>query len=717
MSNNINSFAQNLAQLTESAAKVINVAEAMNETIEGNSAEVYISDGVALPSYANMVKRVERAENTVAQFTKGKGIVETDDGTYRKIKVSTVSCPPTDIGKIDAVDTFNINANWFFESLQYPRCVVKIDLTGKIEDTSDRVYINRIIIDADELTNNVSGKDFYLNNIAGKSLSYNVLIDLLNESHIPYKEDRDEVKLPLTYEKYNGAFTVQKQGLLKDSNGISRLWYFVDNINYSTVDENGRHIDNGNILSVNDYLRFNDSLYRIIEIDQHEKRFRLEYAVGYATIGEYDTLEFYNPPFAEKVIEVGIGIDEIDIIYAKGVNEEYNLLSRAWSNPVSFYTNDLVYDEDSNMTFETFYEQGVADFGRDLIAKIKEGQISAYVGIEPTAPTLNAEDLRVVQINTQLESTLDTDRYNNLTTQIASTKSNITATRNIIAVNKDLLTQTSDNKERENIQNTITNDTESLNSLTTEFTSLVEELNTLLTDANVIKYTPKYHIRGFFGIPDPQVNKAGKRQSIIAFEIMYRYLHTDETGAALNTFNYTSNGASETGVFSDWNMVSSNVLTKKYDPDSDTFVWVNTNPMDGTQININQIDIPINNGEKVEIKVRSISEAGYPYNPLKSDWSNSVIIAFPDNLTTDDSVTTILNNVRNDMTAVVLQETMSAAGVYTHLSDNNSTFKHNAANIEYVDVQTIKQADGTLVPSIVEMSLADKIKQLEERIR
>ena len=49
------------------------------------------------------------------------------------------------------------------------------------------------------------------------------------------------------------------------------------------------------------------------------------------------------------------------------------------------------------------------------------------------------------------------------------------------------------------------------------------------------------------------------------------------------------------------------------------FDWKIENVADGSEININQIDIPITKGEKVEIKIRSISEAGYPDNPLKSD--------------------------------------------------------------------------------------------------
>jgi hypothetical protein len=663
-----------------------------------------------------VLRRLDRVENTVAKFTQGKGVVETDDGTYRKIKVTAVSAPPTSITGLEQVNAFSINPNWFFESFQYPRCVVKLDLTPHVEESSDRAYVTRIIIPANQITNGISNIDFYRNNIAGQNLSYNRLIDLLEENGIEYMEDKDEVKFPLTYEKYDGRFTVVNHGLLKDEKGVSRLWYYLNTLSYATVDESGQHTDNGNLLSLYDYIRFNDSLFKVIDVDQKEKRIRLEYAVGYATIGDYDVIELYNPPFAEKVVEIGIGINEIDIVYVKGVNEEYNLISREWSNPVSFYTNELTFENDENETFDTYYSERVADFGKRLVDQLKEGQISAYSGLEPNAPVLNADDFRVVQINTQLEATLDMERYNNLTTQISSTKSNITAVRNTISENKDLLIQTSDSTERDNIQNVINSDTESLDSLTTQYTSLVEELDTLLTDANIIKYNPKYHIRGFFAIPEARYLKPEEqkgKQTIIGFEIMYRYLHTDETGTALNTFDYTVNDTISTGVFSDWNIMRSDILTKKYNPDTDSYQWIDTDPMDGTQININQIDIPIRNGEKVQIKIRSISEAGYPYNPLKSDWSNSVIISFPDDLTTDDSVTTILETVRNDMTAVVLQETMTAAGVYTHLADSNSTFKHSAANIEYTEVVTDEAGKTT----VTEMSLQDKVKQLSDLVQ
>ena len=81
-------------------------------------------------------------------------------------------------------------------------------------------------------------------------------------------------------------------------------------------------------------------------------------------------------------------------------------------------------------------------------------------------------------------------------------------------------------------------------------------------------------------------------------------------------------------------------------------------------------------------------------------------MSFPDNLTSDDNVTTMLDTVKNDMTAVVLQETMSAAGVYTHLADSNSTYKHTANNIGYTDSTT---DPSTNLTTLTEMSVQNKL--------
>jgi hypothetical protein len=75
---------------------------------------------------------------------------------------------------------------------------------------------------------------------------------------------------------------------------------------------------------------------------------------------------------------------------------------------------------------------------------------------------------------------------------------------------------------------------------------------------------------------------------------------------------------------------------------------------------------------------------------------------------TNDSVTTILETVKSDMTSVILQETLSAAGLYTHISDSNSQYKHRADNIEYTETDI----DASGNTNVVTMSLADKLRSI-----
>lgn len=748
-----NSYTENMAALTASAKEVMEYAEAMNETITGNDAEVVIGEETVMPSFENVIQRVERAERTISRFTSGKGVIETDDGTYRKVRVETVSRPANDVTNVDGVESFDIDPNWFFESLQYPRCVVKIDLAGKIEADSDRVYVSRIIIPMTQkkLTQAIQ------EDILSSTLKYGDMIEYLESKFISYKEDADEVKLPLTYEKFNGSFQVTGINLIKnDENGLNYTWYYLSTLNYANVNESGTTKDVGHMIQVGDLLRYNNSLFKVVAVNQNENRVRLEYNVGYDTIGLYDTLELYNDPFNEKIISVGIGIDELDIIYIKGVNEKFNLLSREWSNPISFITNNLIYSEDNTVNFKKYYAQSVSDFGNMWISMVKEGRMPAYGGKTPNAPILNVDDLRVVQINTQLNATLDTKRYNQLTSEIASIKSNIAATRQSIAANKNQMIRETDPDRRNTIQNSINIDTNKLNNMTTQFSSMVDELNTMLNEVGAINYDPKYHIRGFFAIPEPQytiddgTEKIGK-QSIIGFEIMYRYLKKDNTGTQLQTFNVTNskqlavtteteteasdrgtkganqlpvtipienlpeisiqsislNDSVKSAIFTDWCLIPSPILEKVYNPNTDTFEW-KAEKTDGTHVSINQVDIPIRSGEKVQIKVRSISEAGYPYAPLKSKWSNAVIIGFPDNLIDDDSVTAILESIKSDMTSVMLQETLSSAGLYSHIADMNSKYKHSSENIQYTETN----GNGDVTTT----SIANKIRDLENRI-
>jgi hypothetical protein len=164
----------------------------------------------------------------------------------------------------------------------------------------------------------------------------------------------------------------------------------------------------------------------------------------------------------------------------------------------------------------------------------------------------------------------------------------------------------------------------------------------------------------------------------------------------LHTFSYVDGTSSVTGTFTDWNIIQSSFKSRIETENG--YEWKAENVADGTEVNINQIDIPIQKGERVEIKVRSVSEAGYPQNPLKSEWSNSVIISFPDNLSSTNEIADLIKDVNDDALNIAISNTMNSAGMTAHLDDtipntnsvNGLYFKHLAKNIAYenTDIST-----------------------------
>ena len=111
---NINSFADNQEKLTNNVNNALSMLEAINESIYTDSDTVTLKteDGsVSIPSYANIVTRLERAENTVKSFVEGKGLVQTDDNTYRRIKVTAVPKAPGRITNIENPTSFKVDSN------------------------------------------------------------------------------------------------------------------------------------------------------------------------------------------------------------------------------------------------------------------------------------------------------------------------------------------------------------------------------------------------------------------------------------------------------------------------------------------------------------------------------------------------------------------------------------------------------------------------------
>jgi len=199
-------------------------------------------------------------------------------------------------------------------------------------------------------------------------------------------------------------------------------------------------------------------------------------------------------------------------------------------------------------------------------------------------------------------------------------------------------------------------------------TSIIQEIDSLKISIPALTEAPKYRVRGFWAIPDPVVSPSTGSQQVIQFKIQYRYLSDSGAATPIQQVDFIdNNGQTKTGAFSNWNEFKSEIRSKIYDPNTGTYTWAPEATADADANNINQLDIPITKGEQVEIRIQSISEAGWPDNPLTSDYSQNVIISFPEDLSTQSQAASTTSNFL-DLATVQIQNDLSARGIDTLLS-------------------------------------------------
>jgi len=714
---NVNSFTETVDLLVSQVNIALENVVALNESLTTQEDTVTLSVEqmnsitgdvstvtYSLPSYNNVINKVNAASQTVDTFIRGEGVVLLNDGTYRKITTIPVAISPAQITNVSAPTKFLTRTNWFFESMMHPQLIVSFDLKNKIDDRSDRVTVKRVIFDNfnDEET------QWFLDNIIGVNRTYYETVTYFNAQGKKYWEDEEIQDLPLSTEPYTGYFVITDKRTIS-----TKEWYYLDTMNYGVTSD--EPIVKNHQLSIGDQFRYGNSIWKIDDIQINEKRVHVIPIVGMDHPTINNNFEIYNTPFSTKILNIPIGYDECNIIFLKGINDDFNIIADDWSFGITFYTNNLVISGGST-TLENYYNTYVADFGKQLEGQTKEKFIPAYYGLIPDPPVFSATDFAVKQINTQMNAALDTETIKNTQTQIESTKTLVNSLKSTISQQKAQLVELTDAGERANLNSKITSNVNSLSNKTIEYQSLVRSLATIAYENSAVTVDAKYRVRGFFAIPTPKGNPP---QQIIQFEYAYRYLKLDNTGISLNTYEHPdpSTGQIARGVFTDWTTVPSIIKTKVYDVSSATYSWVTENIADGEVTNINQIDIPITKGEKVELKIRSISEAGWPSNPLKSAWSDTVIIEFPSNLQGSNQIVNILSDAAVEETTIKLDETLSAAGIPTHLVDsvpnpNSGTgtyFKHQSINLAF-DLKT-KDTAG-IINTVNTVDLQTQIENL-----
>jgi hypothetical protein len=691
----------------------------------------------SLPSFTFLKTEIERLNNSINSLysidTAGALIQTSTTNKFKKIITVDLNREPNPINDLGSITQFKASKNWFFDSMLNPSLFIELDLSNKIENNVRKALSRRYMIDFNQ------DADGNFTNLGQSAInSFNQLFrgksDIDIQDFENWHRTTPGIVSPLDPNYDEQVFDLEPNVILYDGlfNVITieedtlnrKLWYHLNTLDY-LVNETLEVKQ----LSINDELIINQEVsntrYKIIEISNTESNFRIrvERIEGLQPIPVgIGTLKIYSPVIYRKKIKISFGYNERNVIFLKPMNADNNLMAKDWSRGTAFYTNDLRLsssDSENGSTMEQFYVDYVYDYGevlQDLVAKKTPNKLAGT----PNVTTLNLDNFKVVQINKHLTDTPDANLIKTKHNYTVSLKNEIRQIQEAIDDrNKKLKVTrfTSKSAEKQFSQEIVDLNNKKNSKSKLHSTTIQDIIN--LSRSNTSKVEPKYRLRGFWNMPEAVVTRGNLPQEVIQFRIQYRYISKDGKEPSVETFNIKENNQQKTGAFSNWTEFKSDVRKRTFDKSNGTYKWQIEDIENADTPNINQLDIPINVGEKVEMRIKSVSEVGWPESPVESDWSEILTFQFPDdlnNVLNDNDF--ILKEASKEELKVSMQSELTARGLDEHLSEtsviNNKTFHHSADKI----VSGFKDDNGVILDLLEYLTkLENRVKSLEEKIK
>ena len=727
-----NSLSTLLSQFIRLNRNALEIFERINEAVTSDKETVNVDlfdddsnlKRIQIPSFGYLKSEISRLDTNFGNLA-GVGASDTSvrlsDGTYRKVITSNLKTPAKDITSVQAPSTFEYKNNWFFEDFLNPLMYITIDVTGQIPTDTEKFITKKYMLQLDNETKN----KFFKDNWQGRSdINFIAFNEALLSQKINFVPDDDIRDVPPRESNYTGSFDIldignREREELVDGTTVNkrRKTFKLNKLTYT--DLNSGFPDTVS-LKIGDSLaviaNVVDTRYIIKEIDSSTNTVILELVEGYKALGVgIDKLMIYREVDGNILLELPVSFDKQEVIFLKAVDPISKIPSVDWSPGIGFSTNDLVLqsDEDAIVSLDTFYRNEVTDFGLFILSLAKDNIVPSSLALTPNKPEFNSSNLKVVQINQHITGNTAfreikklADDRNRISAEIKEQDSAISAKKTTINTKQYNSTIERD-KDRAELNSLI----EQRSSSSKLLASIVENITSKSVSEDLVNARPKYRVRGFIPIPAPRKSKYTGDQDIVALEYEYRYIGMDGGANKVEQFTQTdSTGTQTIGAHGNW--IKSQLIARLKEQDSETgsFFWQDQNIEDPEQININQIDISIQQGEAIELRVRALSEAGFPSNAARSDWSEIVKIDFDESLSQPDTLGSIIEENNKEAQRVKLEQDLSAKGVLSHISDqfvaNEKEFKHDAINI----------FSGELTSEQTPISLFEKLQNLTLRL-
>ena len=754
-----NSIKEYYIKLEKMMSNVVNMMTALNTALSSSSSEIEISlvntdnsddatSSVRIPSFLYLENKLEKLDNVISNLFKipksGEAWFESSSNMYKLSLLKSNNAPVQPIvSNLDQIG-FNIKDNNIFKDLVNPKTYIRLNL-GNISDNINQILVKKIIInrasDADYLKEFNSYSDI-------KSALFNRTIG------VDYEEYDTVVDIPIKSDKYDSFFKIEQ--VANNGDGIYEL--HLDTLTYYDKDDKSIQytIRKGTLLCIGDeYVT-----YEVIDVntiynskndnDNNEYVIIVKERIGHINIQTYYEnsemyLKIYNGSYSEfHYVDVPLEENPNIILFISTI---YNNVRSTYSNAIHLdlsaiymkdQNNNYILDESGNkISYIEYYNAYCKNIGDMMVGftKLSYPQVSNYTNAElrrltdsdelkeivTTTLYSNSElVLSVSRINTHLIDDETSKDIINLHTQKNELNSQLRSVQDNVDQIYTQLTTTDFSQESSITQESLRS---KLNEYYNERLNLEKQLLSIVDSINLAKSgvigldQSKYRIRGVTdandkndsAIESPIIsflhNNFGYNCDIIGLDIEYKYKTANKDSNTILNSNST--------IFTDWNH-QSNIERERYlefDPNTNKYKisFSNYNALSNV-VKWNQIDIPINQGEDVVIRIRYKYNIGQPFINLYTPWSNEITIPFPTELTESTEISSILDSNDDDVVSAKFIKTLINDGYEEHVTnkiiDNSQVFYHMPENI-YSGFNT---AENNLI------SLKDKLIDMKNEI-
>ena len=705
-------IADYISQLQTLTQRNLDLLTAINESFFTKREHLQVQLGTTqyvIPSFISLENKInalqENFENLVSAPKTGEAIFNID-GNSKQIELKGYTNTPhkadIDPAKIKGYSVENRDV---FKDFMTPTPFIKLDLSG-IDNDISHINVKKVTFLSEELKKIVTDNESDSSS-AIKKQSWSDLYKILSL----YKEDVDYImydtlyRMPLRENMGYGNYTIKS---IDKDEVDSDLYEYITVTIYEELKYTQYDGTIESYLKVGDMLvTYDDSAkLEIIEINNSTRQLKLKVVNGdYLNLGEDPEnnlssdmckLKFFSSVDYEsnKYINVPLEEDQYVAIFLAPTNDRMNIRA-PWGDGILINTYNLTDETSQTTNFKDYYNENVRNIG-DILNEISASMSTTITQFTQTQfntftkykPVINKDDIKVVQINTHLNNSTTVQNIRSLYAQKQEYNKQLEEVKTQISSLTSTLSEISFN-DTTGVRNSYVSQLSQYNSkqeeLLSSITKISNEIATTANDSVVPIESAKYRIRGYFdwsSITDDLIQEY--KDNIKGIRLQYRYKNQDLSTSTAISMN---NGF----VFSDWNNMAGFDLKKTpiYENGAYKFKYKQyDNSQDNGSQNepsFNQIDIPISQGETVDIRLKIVWDFGYPFIETTSDWSDIVNITFPDEYLKDVQVTDIIDENNKDIEDNRFKNILQDQGVTSHINDmvtdQNETYYHQPDHI------------------------------------